>query len=205
MGRTSDARDRLLNAAMELMYTAGYQGVGIEDLCKRAGVKKGSFYYFFRSKSDLALAALELRWSLTRQHMIEPILSSQAPPLERIRLFFDTLANVVAQEKTSTGHCGGCAFGNLSAEMSSRDVKIRGGVRHVFDRITEHFERVLEEASVAGDLEEIAPRENAQALVAFMEGLLLLSRTYDDASFLASLGQKAIAIAGARRLAPLII
>jgi len=37
----------------------GYGVVTIDDICQRAGVKKGSFYYFFESKSALAVAALE--------------------------------------------------------------------------------------------------------------------------------------------------
>jgi TetR/AcrR family transcriptional repressor of nem operon len=198
MGRTSDARERLVAAAMELIYARGYQGVGIDELCERAGVKKGSFYYFFRSKRDLVLAALDLRWTLAKEHLVAPILGGDAPPLDRIRRFFDATAAASTQEKSSTGECGGCAFGNLSAEMSSHDAKIRQRVRKVFDEIAGFVETALEEAMRRGDVAEIRPSENARAVVAYMEGLLLLSRTYNDPSVLRRLGQKAVDLAGAR-------
>src|ERR671919_3168620 len=107
MGRTSDARERLVAAAVELFYARGYQGVGIDDLCERAGVRKGSFYYFFPSKRDLVLAALDQRWKLAKEYMVAPILSGDAPPLERIRRFFEAIADASSQEKASTGECGG--------------------------------------------------------------------------------------------------
>lgn len=59
MGRTSDAKDRLIAAAMELMYARGYTAVGVQEICDRAGVNKGSFYHFFPSKQALVLAVIE--------------------------------------------------------------------------------------------------------------------------------------------------
>ena len=59
MGRTSNADERLMTAALDLMWEESYGAVTIDDICQRAEVKKGSFYYFFDSKSHLAVAALE--------------------------------------------------------------------------------------------------------------------------------------------------
>ena len=59
MGRKSDAKERLLDAALDLIWERSYGVVTIDAICEKAGVKKGSFYYFFESKSALAVAALE--------------------------------------------------------------------------------------------------------------------------------------------------
>jgi TetR/AcrR family transcriptional regulator, transcriptional repressor for nem operon len=198
MGRTSDARERLVAAAVELFYARGYQGVGIDELCERAGVRKGSFYYFFPSKRDLVLAALDHRWKLAKEYMVAPILGGDVPPLERIRRFFAAIADASTQEKSSTGECGGCAFGNLSAEMSSHDAKIRQRVRKVFDEIAGYVETALEQAVECGEAPGIKPPENARALVAYMEGLLLLARTHNDPGILRRLGHKAVDLAIAR-------
>ena len=56
MGRTSDANERLMDAALDLIWEESYGAVTIDDICKRADVKKGSFYYFFDSKAALATA-----------------------------------------------------------------------------------------------------------------------------------------------------
>ena len=62
MGRHSDARERLIEAAGELWHTRSYADVGVSEICDHAGVQKGSFYHFFSSKRDLALAVIDERW-----------------------------------------------------------------------------------------------------------------------------------------------
>jgi TetR/AcrR family transcriptional repressor of nem operon len=59
MGRTSNARQLLLNAACDLLWEKSYHSVTVDDICARAGVRKGSLYHFFDSKSAVAVAALE--------------------------------------------------------------------------------------------------------------------------------------------------
>src|SRR5438105_14905643 len=63
MGRTSDANERLMDAALDLIWEESYGAVTIDEICKRADVKKGSFYYFFYSKATLAKSALERMWA----------------------------------------------------------------------------------------------------------------------------------------------
>ena len=195
MGRTSDAKDRLVSSASERLYALGYQGVGVEELCNHAGVKKGSFYHFFPSKQDLAIAALDFQWDLAREGMVEPAFKSDLPPLGRIHRFFELMAEASASEKSSVGYVGGCRFGNLSAEMSSHDPNIREKVGAIFQAITDYFEQALAEAKQGGELPNIDPVVNAQALMAYMEGILLLGRTYDDPSLMKKLASKAIDLA----------
>lgn len=60
MGRpASDTRQKLIDTALELMWTNSYGTVSVDDICKAADVKKGSFYHFFPSKVDLSIAAME--------------------------------------------------------------------------------------------------------------------------------------------------
>ena len=49
MGRTSNAKERLLQVAFDLIWQQSYGSVSVDHICKRANVKKGSFYYFFPS------------------------------------------------------------------------------------------------------------------------------------------------------------
>src|SRR5438105_4631699 len=62
MGRASNAKERLLKAAGDLIWEQSYGAVTVDAICERADVKKGSFYHFFASKAKLAVAVLEAHW-----------------------------------------------------------------------------------------------------------------------------------------------
>src|SRR5262245_56577141 len=98
MGRVSDARKRLMDAVLELIWTGSYGRTSIDQICDKAGVKKGSFYYFFESKCELAAAALEADWEV-RRPQLDALFSPTVPPLERLRNFCDLAYQKQAQMK----------------------------------------------------------------------------------------------------------
>src|ERR1700733_2016178 len=90
MGQNCEARERLLQVAFELIWQQSYGSVSVDSICKRAAVKKGSFYYFFPSKSDLAIAAYEEHWQ-QRRPVYDRVFSPLVPPLERIENYCQTI------------------------------------------------------------------------------------------------------------------
>ena len=102
MGRTSDARDRLIQAAKDLTYARGYTAVGIKDICEEAGVQKGSFYHFFPTKRDLLLAVIDahVEWL---QAIVAEAAQPDLRPLERIRRLFLLIGEFDEQLVRSTG------------------------------------------------------------------------------------------------------
>ncbi|HJS91276.1 MAG TPA: TetR/AcrR family transcriptional regulator [Steroidobacteraceae bacterium] len=53
-----ESKTKLLDAALKVVRTKGYSATRIEDICAEAGLTKGSFFHHFKSKDDLALAAV---------------------------------------------------------------------------------------------------------------------------------------------------
>src|ERR1700731_5081389 len=88
MPRVSDMKVRLTDAAIELMWRNSYGTTSVDAICDRAGAKKGGFYYFFKSKSELAAAALDAEWNKKKTDM-DAIFSQTVPPLERLDRYFD--------------------------------------------------------------------------------------------------------------------
>ena len=88
MPRVSDMKERLTDAAMDLIWRNSYGTTSVDSICERAGAKKGSFYYFFKSKSELAAAALEADWNKKKAEM-DAIFSPTVAPLERLDRYFD--------------------------------------------------------------------------------------------------------------------
>src|SRR5213592_347381 len=88
MGRVSDAKQRLMEAVRELIWSGSYGTTTIDQICEKAGVKKGSFYYFFDSKSELAAEAFDESWKARRAEL-DAMFSPTVPPLERLQKYFD--------------------------------------------------------------------------------------------------------------------
>lgn len=83
MARVSDAKERLIEAVIELIWTGSYGSTSVDLICERAGVKKGSFYHFFESKTALALTGIETAWEAHRAEL-DRTFSPVVPPLERL-------------------------------------------------------------------------------------------------------------------------
>src|SRR5207245_4265034 len=109
MGRVSDARERLIQAAIELIWVQGYAALTVDLICDRARVKKGSFYHFFASRDELVLAALEAHWD-ERRPVLDRLFSPSVPPLDRFRKYFQNIYERQVEHKKRTGQYLGCFF-----------------------------------------------------------------------------------------------
>jgi TetR/AcrR family transcriptional repressor of nem operon len=201
MGRTSDARERLIGSARELMQQRGYTAVGVAELCHEAGVNKGSFYHVFPSKRELALEVIDSFWAESST-LFDRMVAGDGSPLERIRGFFE---EVHAHHRELRGQCGrvvGCPLGNLAQEMSTQDPVLRERLGEVFDRQVDRLERVIAEAVGRGDLPAQDTRRSAHSVIALLEGAILLAKTRDDPENLAGLGVDALRMLGAQASAP---
>lgn len=195
MGRTSDAKERLIDTAVGLIRARSYATVSVDDLCKHAGVRKGSFYHFFPSKRDLALAALESWWETTRVEMLEPAFQPDVPPLQRIERAFTRAVAQQARTQERTGSFQGCPLGNMALEMSAQDEAMREVLDATFQRFAGYFEKALAEAAALGDVpKDLDTGETAQSLVAYLYGTILLSKTANDVGLMRRLAAHALSL-----------
>ncbi len=196
MGRTSDARVRLVAAMADLVHRRGYLGVGVDEVCKAAGVKKGSFYHFFASKRDLMLAALDQHWQMGHDFAAQPAFADDVPPLERIERFFTTIAGLEAGNKSAKGNVLGCPFGNIAAEIGSSDPVLAKRVDEAFSGFASLVRAALTDAKARGDVDRtVNVHEAADAIFAYFEGLALLAKTRNDPSLIRRLGARAVQLA----------
>ncbi|MCI0453390.1 MAG: TetR/AcrR family transcriptional regulator [Candidatus Dadabacteria bacterium] len=196
MGRTSKTKEKLINSAIELISTRSYNSVGVQEICEHAGVKKGSFYHFFPSKRDLTLAALDYMWGFFREKILEPTFNIDLPLQERFHKFIDTSYKYHSLTKESIGCMLGCHVGNLAVELSTQDEVIREKIEHIFKEWAEYCERLIGKAIASGELPvDIDSLATAQAILAYIEGLLLLGKSYNDPSLIKRLGVGVVQLA----------
>ncbi len=188
MGRPSDARERLIGAAKEVIYANSYEAVSIDELCAAAGVHKSSFYHFFSSKQDLVLVALESRWQQFEEIVLKPSFSDDLPPQEQLMRFFDLMYKGQMVQKQTGGHMCGCPIGNLTVEMSTQNEAIRTRLEWFFQQWLRYFERMLRKAKEQGMVAETLDIVvTAQALLAYFEGAMLLAKSRNDPALMYSL------------------
>ena len=59
MKKGEESRQRLIECAAELFWKNGYSATGISEILKQTGLPKGSFYFYFKSKDELAVPKME--------------------------------------------------------------------------------------------------------------------------------------------------
>lgn len=197
MGRTSDARERLLEAVIELIWAGSYGSTSVDHICERAGVKKGSFYHFFESKTELALAGLEHGWTEHKREL-DQIYSPVVPPLERILNCLAHLRREQQELLAKHGRVLGCPVHSMGAEVSTVDERLRQKLQEILAQYIRYFESAIRDGQAEGSISARHPAaELARILFAYSEGLLLHARIWNDLSHLEPLESGARILLGA--------
>lgn len=199
MGRTSDAKEKLLDVAFQLIWDSSYGGVSVDQICERAGVNKGSFYYYFGSKSDLAVAAYEEHWK-QRQPELDRMFSAQIAPLERLTLWCKSAYDRQKERAKKFGHVCGCPYASIGIEVATQDDKIRAKAEELIARGTKYVETAIAEAQREGLLPAGDARQLASQAYSFMLGVLLRAKLQNDVEVLRDLTPTVMAIIGAKRI-----
>jgi TetR/AcrR family transcriptional regulator, transcriptional repressor for nem operon len=192
MGRTSDADQRLMDAALALMWEESYGSVTIDDICTRADVKKGSFYYFYKSKAELAVAAIERLWKSEWKPMLDACFSPSTEPLERLRNYFDTIHSKQVEAKAKYGKVLGCAIFTVGSEVSTQEVDVSATIRDILSRKQRYYQTAIRDAVAAGVIEACDPVQQSLALFALLEGLISQARIMNDPDVLRQLPAMAL-------------
>ncbi|SCW50366.1 transcriptional regulator, TetR family [Rhizobium mongolense subsp. loessense] len=163
--QAEENRETVINVASRLFREHGFDGIGLKDLMKGAGLTQGGFYKQFSSKDDLAAqASRRAMESATRRWST----AARSPsPLEAVIGFY-----------LSAGHRGEMAEGCPVVALGSDAARQSEEVRRPFeDGIRAHFE-VLDE--LMGDARSSNPSAKSMAILSLMVGAVTLSRIMGD-------------------------
>src|SRR5438309_3292216 len=199
MPRVSDMKERLMDAAMDLIWENSYGATSVDAICERAGAKKGSFYYFFKSKSELAAAALEGCWNKKKAEM-DSIFSPTVPPLERFDRYFDFVHDRLAEVQQKCGSILGCPLSSIGSEVSTQDQGVRATVDRICDRKIKYFESAIRDAHAQGLIVAPNPAAKARALFACYHGTLAQARIQNDVGLIRDFKQVARDVLGVKQV-----
>jgi len=192
---SNDTQSRLLEAAASLMWERSFQATSVDELCQRAEAKKGSFYHFFASKTDLAIAAMERAWAQINERLFKPVFSSDASGLDQLQALVDKVHAFQVQTTEEKGEYLGCPFGNLGQEMARQDERLRQTLDKILHEHCTYIEAALDKARQDGDIPPGNNRQRAQRILAMLEGGMLLSKVSNDPEIFRNVGVTLRAIA----------
>lgn len=169
-------RDQVLDRAMHLFWTQGYEATGMTELLDHMGIGRQSLYNTFGDKKSLFLESLK-RYFDQRNAIAREVLLAEGSPRANLRRFFQTMLEMARE----TDFCG-CFMGNSAAEFGHREPEVQELVGRFMDRLAGLFTEVLARARDAGELPPDAPIEDmAQMLLVTSQGMALFSQIRPDA------------------------
>ncbi len=188
-------KERLTDAAIDLIWENSYGTTSVDAICDRAGAKKGSFYYFFKSKSELAAAALQADWNKKRAHM-DSVFSPTVPPLERFERYFECVYEGLAERQKLCGSILGCPMLSIGSEVSTQDQVVRETVDRILDTKRNYFVSAIRDAHAQGLISAPNPEAKADALFACYHGTLAQARIQNDLELVRNFNQIALDVLG---------
>ena len=188
MNPETDTRTRILATAREMFHGRSYADVGIQEICEGAKVQKGSFYHFFPSKHDLAMAVIDDMADDWAHGFVAEAFDQNLPPVERLDYMIDAAYYWQKAAKDIEGRMPGCLFGNLALEMSTRDDVMRAKLNAVFEKAKDKFRVTLDEAVAGGTFAPMDTEGTATAMLAFLEGIIMLAKTRNEPEVILRLG-----------------
>lgn len=177
---TTDTKTRLIDAATELIWKGSYGSVSVDDICRAANVKKGSFYHFFPSKVDLAISVMEESFNLLKPEL-DSIFSPDTPPLARFERLADSIYEFQSQVEAKYHQVCGCPFTSLGSEMAGQEAGIRAKFADIAHRRERYYMSALRDLVAEGRLPENTDvRVKAQEIYAYIVGQLVIARIEND-------------------------
>lgn len=176
-----DTRGKIVRSAAELFYLGGYQGTSLDMVARKAEVNRGSLYYFFKSKKNLALAVIDYFERLLYLNFLEPALGGEGSGREKLAL----LADLYSKMPSTSSPCCGCPIGKLTLELSGIDEDLRLRSKEVWIGVIDRIEVAVQQA-VEEELLEPASDASGHSRAFFeqIQGAHIIARSTLDEEIL---------------------
>ncbi len=166
-------RDRLIDSAAELFHQRGIVSTSLADIAKHADIPIGNVYYYFKTKDELALAALEKRKELLEQaylHLEENEADPRKRLIEALR-FYGRSGEEYAR--------AGCAIGKLVIESGTEKDAVSTAASQVLERFVEWAQTQFAQLG-----HEASGRRYAVSLMAGIQGAAVMAKAAGDAGIM---------------------
>lgn len=177
--KETDTKKILLEKGAEIIHRKGFNYAGIQEILAAAGVPKGSFYFYFKSKEDFGLQLIDFHAGIFLTFLDQCIQDTRIKPVERLRFFFNYFLSVLKENNFQ----GGCPLGNLAQENSDLNESFRAKLRDVFEQSKRKIAECLREAQNCNELNgSLDVNETADFIFNSWHGTLMRTKVLRDSS-----------------------
>ena len=170
--QSETVRREIVAAANRLFYHRGYNQASFTDIAEAAGIPRGNFYYYFKSKEDILGAVIDARIEGIRAMLAEWDASEQNPR-RRLKLFSQM---ILGSEKELLRY--GCPMGSLNIELGKAQPALKAKAKKMFDLfiawLTQQFAAMRHQQAA----------KLAMELMARVQGVAVITQVYGDRDFL---------------------
>ncbi len=160
-----ESRLNLLNAAVHNIRSKGYAATTVDDICHEAGVTKGSFFHHFKTKDDLALAAVQHWEQMTGAFFASAPYHQLQDPVDRLLGYLDFRAAILTGELPDYT----CLLGTLVQETYATHPNLRVACEHA---LASHIEVLTRDVQAAKDLYAPDGQWSAESVGYFIQAAL---------------------------------
>jgi TetR/AcrR family transcriptional repressor of nem operon len=141
MARTN-IREEIIRKGAELIHAQGFNATGLQQILQAAGIPKGSFYFYFKSKEDFGLEIINYFNAIISAIFTRYLSDKKTLPLKRLEKLFEYFEAAFQKSSYSLG----CPIGNLSLELADTNERLRVHLVGVIEALIAQIELCLQEA-----------------------------------------------------------
>lgn len=167
-------RTKLIEVGAQLFHLQGYNNTGLQQILKKSGVVKGSFYFHFKDKEAFALAIIDHYQQLFKNNLKHHLANETLDASQKIEAFHRF--HLCGLE--GMNFKGGCPLGNFSLEMADISEPMANKLNRAFSGLSKCFQIVIEQGQKEQRFKaDLDPKQMADFLINSWEGAVLRSKS----------------------------
>ncbi|MDW7667961.1 MAG: TetR/AcrR family transcriptional regulator [Bacillota bacterium] len=174
MKNKNNRKNEIIENSINLIHEKGYNGTSVKDITDSAGIPKGSFYNYFKSKEDYVVEVMKFYFKEIQKNSFSIFEEENVKPTERIKCFYKKSIEIQKDKEYKKG----CLIGNLTEEMADVNIKIANIAEKLHQEVTDKLYECLKSEEIK------IPDEEKKQLACFIvnswQGALLRMKSSKD-------------------------
>jgi TetR/AcrR family transcriptional regulator, transcriptional repressor for nem operon len=187
----SNTRNILIDTAINLFLGKGYGTVGTAEICRVAGINKGTFYHFFPSKTDLLVAAIS-RYAESVEAQFIKIAGSASEPRAQLTALFLVPETMNIAWQRDHGIVSGCLVGNMALELGATEKPVREAVMQAFSSWQSAILPIMCALQRTEEVVISHPKQASEMIMMLIQGGIVFAKAHNNPTLISALSSTAL-------------